>query len=509
MFSDEQSFTSVTLIAIIFSFAGWIFYCQFLHPLRTIPGPILASFSQAWIVYHTVRGDLEKAQRKLHKKHGYLIRIAPDEIACSDPEGIKIIYGKKTVFSKAESYAAFTPPTDVQDVGYAGHFATRDEKAHSQRREIVEKVYSLPSILQYEPLIDSCTDMFCSTMKEFANEKSVVDLGLWINRYTFDVIGELFFGTAFGFMRLRKDVGLCMTAVDTLRSTFAVKSALPPSLTYFYKLLTIYFMDTVKGAMVAVSKIDAAAMTAVRRRTEAIEQKKDKRRDLLRKMLDISAKTKDEKAFTRDHISFETQNAVFDGGDPTAIAINSILYHLVRNPSTYERVTAEIDAANLSLPVAYDDASKLPYLKACINEAMRIHPSVGATLSRVVPEAGATVSGFYIPGGNRVGINAAVVQFDEKVFGEDSEAFNPDRWFSSDKGKVTKMEETMLQFGMGPRQCIGQHIALVEIYKFVPHVMKLFHIRLEEPVKSWTTKTSWFSKQSSINVYIEERSAGN
>ena len=49
---------------------GWILYCSYFHPLRSIPGPFLASFSRVWIVSMTARGDMEKTERALHKKHG-------------------------------------------------------------------------------------------------------------------------------------------------------------------------------------------------------------------------------------------------------------------------------------------------------------------------------------------------------------------------------------------------------------------------------------------------------
>lgn len=98
--------TAVTAVSIYL--VGWIVYCHFFHPLRSIPGPFLASISRAWVVFKTMRGDMEHTQRALHKKHGndyqranagpqqanetgYLVRIAPNEVACSDPEAIKVI----------------------------------------------------------------------------------------------------------------------------------------------------------------------------------------------------------------------------------------------------------------------------------------------------------------------------------------------------------------------------------------------------------------------------------
>ena len=150
----------------------------------------------------------------------------------------------------------------------------------------------------------------------------------------------------------------------------------------------------------------------------------------------------------------------FAGADTTAIAVNSILYHLMRNPAAYEKLTAEIDAAmadgTLSIPVAYAEAIKLPYLKACINEGMRLHPSVGLTMPRLVPAGGATISGFYLPKGYHVGVNGAVVQYDKDVFGPDADNFNPNRWI---EGDAVRMDKTMIPFGAGPRTCIGKNVS--------------------------------------------------
>ena len=150
----------------------------------------------------------------------------------------------------------------------------------------------------------------------------------------------------------------------------------------------------------------------------------------------------------------------FAGADTTAIAINSILYHLMRNPAAYEKLAAEIDEAvadnRLSLPVSYVEAVKLPYLKACINEGMRLHPSVGLTMPRLIPIGGATISGLYFPEGYRVGINPAVVHYDKDIFGPDADRFNPDRWTIGD---AVRMEKTMVQFGAGTRTCIGKNVS--------------------------------------------------
>lgn len=142
------------------------------------------------------------------------------------------------------------------------------------------------------------------------------------------------------------------------------------------------------------------------------------------------------------------------GSDTTASALTSILYHLIKNPEAYGRLTQEIDeatrAGQLSYPnVRYNEATKLPYLDACCKEGMRIHPSIGLTIPREVPKGGCCVSGEWLVEGTRVGVNAAVIHRDKKIFGRDAEEFNPDRWIRED---AANMDRHMFQ--VNPRRVL-------------------------------------------------------
>lgn len=48
-------------------------------------------------------------------------------------------------------------------------------------------------------------------------------------------------------------------------------------------------------------------------------------------------------------------------------------------------------------PISFKDAQALPYLQACIKEAMRLHPATGLPLARVVPRGGTTINDIYFP----------------------------------------------------------------------------------------------------------------
>ena len=133
----------------------------------------------------------------------------------------------------------------------------------------------------------------------------------------------------------------------------------------------------------------------------------------------------------------------------------------MRHPAALNRLHDEIDAAasaaQLSNPVTYAEATKLPYLTAVVKEGMRLHPSVGLTMPRHVPAGGARISGFFIPAGYRVGMNGAVVQHDREIFGDDADAFRPERWLDAEA--AAGMEKAMLIFGAGTRTCIGKNVS--------------------------------------------------
>jgi cytochrome P450 len=118
----------------------------------------------------------------------------------------------------------------------------------------------------------------------------------------------------------------------------------------------------------------------------------------------------------------------------------------MRTPAVYAKLTAEIDQADkaglLSPDIQYHEAVGLPYLMACCKEGMRLHPSVGMTLPRRVPRGGCVIAGRWFPEGTRVGVNAAVVQRDQAVFGSDANEFVPERWFRAD---AARMERYMFQ----------------------------------------------------------------
>lgn len=108
------------------------------------------------------------------------------------------------------------------------------------------------------------------------------------------------------------------------------------------------------------------------------------RTDMAQQVFDIDEKDGEKVDFRWGDVEQESYGALFAGSDTTAIAFRSLFYHLMHSPDLYERLQEEFDAAvaegRLSMPTTYKQASQLPFLTACIKEALRIHP--GAQLCK-------------------------------------------------------------------------------------------------------------------------------
>jgi cytochrome P450 len=135
-------------------------------------------------------------------------------------------------------------------------------------------------------------------------------------------------------------------------------------------------------------------------------------------------------------------NNVGAGSDTTGITLAAVFYHLLSNPHSLKVLQDEIQGTQFARDsaVSWKEAQSMPYLQACIKEALRLHPAVGMPLERVVPEGGMSVAGNWFQPGTIVGVNAWVLHRNKDVFGQDAEFWNPDRWVKAGTQQLRAME---------------------------------------------------------------------
>lgn len=139
--------------------------------------------------------------------------------------------------------------------------------------------------------------------------------------------------------------------------------------------------------------------------------------------------------------------------------MQSFFWHVLDSKPAYQSIVREIETAVKDgvIPatgnISWNEAQNLPYLQACLKEAMRVRPAVGLNITRLVPPEGAELDGHRFPGGVSIAANGWVLHRDKEIFGADADVFRPERWLE-DEENSKKMERYMFQVSTFSRYAV-------------------------------------------------------
>ena len=162
-FDNEYTTTIISASAIVILAIHVVPYVVDAHGIRSIPGPWIAKFTDAWLGRVAARGHRSEVVHGIHKKYGEpnppdsvyvvlthpagtFVRLAPNHVSISDPDALQIVYAHGNGSLKSDFYDAFVSI-------HRGLFNTRDRADHARKRKIVSHIFSLKNVLEFEPYI--------------------------------------------------------------------------------------------------------------------------------------------------------------------------------------------------------------------------------------------------------------------------------------------------------------------------------------------------------------------
>ena len=173
----------------------------------------------------------------------------------------------------------------------------------------------------------------------------------------------------------------------------------------------------------------------------------------------------------------EAQALLFGGSESSGNTCTIGLFHALQDPEILRKLKSELSGSwprLMDMP-SLEELEKLPYLTAFIKESLRVAPGVPTPLLRTVPQNRANISGKEIPGGTIVGMGGTFVHSSGDVFSQ-PERFDPDRWLQPNSASS---EKRLVPFSRGPRACMGQKLAICELYLAFAALFRRFDIRLD------------------------------
>ncbi|KAF2152237.1 cytochrome P450 monooxygenase [Myriangium duriaei CBS 260.36] len=425
----------------------------------------------------------------LHQKHPVL-RIGPNSLSFSDPRAIKDIYGHATKCSKDNFYS--------EVAGTHFHLADVIDKAeHARKRRVLSSAFAIKNLVEWEYKVSDMTGRMVKAFDKLCTEPLApgrlpttedlnVDFRNWSNLFTIAAIANI---------GLSEDIGFLDRGDDHIISETpgGEKKLVPFRDSLFASVWTASNLAWAYGWYGALRRISKVVSSTYRRRwamakdwdgivynraTTRLQryQAGEKCDDFFTSLMED--KTGNPNDLPWGEIVAEISIMMNAGSDTTAIAINGCLYNLMRNPDCLAKLRSELDEALHGEVIApYEKVKRLPYLRACLDENLRIQPPVSFGLPRKTPPEGAYVAGDFIPGNTSVSMSAYVVHHNKKIF-EDPEVFRPERWLG-DAGK--ELQQYFVAFSTGARGCIGRNISYLEQTILIATLVHRYDFALPSP----------------------------
>lgn len=169
----------------------------------------------------------------------------------------------------------------------------------------------------------------------------------------------------------------------------------------------------------------------------------------------------------------EVMTIFIAGHETTANALTWAFYVLAQNPQAEQKLKEEVDTVLQGKPVSFENLRSLAYTRMVIDEVMRLYPPAWIIGRKNVEDD--EIAGFYIPAGTNCLIPTLSIHRSPK-FWKDPLTFDPER-FSPEKVKEQK-KYTYFPFGGGPRLCIGNNFALMEMQVVLASVVQRYTFEL-------------------------------
>ncbi|KAB8216388.1 cytochrome P450 [Aspergillus novoparasiticus] len=458
-------YLALSAVIVVYGLSS-IIYNLFFHKLSAFPGPLLGRASLLWRIYHTQRGRIHLAIADLHRKYGPVVRISPNELYFSSVESWKAIYGHRTsglpTPIKSEFYDIYGAGFNSLCIG-----SERDPAKHGKMRKMLSAAFATKSLVEQEHIISSAVDEFIGRIgRDGGPDSPGLNMTKWYEMVAFDILGEMAFGQSFqsvksGKLHFWSEIIVnhlyFITLIDNLRR-------LP---------LVVPLARLLWPSTVAVrNKNSEYSRQKVRERLE----KSSTRKDFLSTIVSEYKRGNIDKEEMTAHVSTLT----IAGGETVATFLAAATYYLLQNPECYQKLQQEIT----NRFVSYDEinataARQLPYLQAVINEGLRIYAPGSQGFPRLSP--GMHVGEYYVPRGAEIYTSAWTVTHSEEYFAEPMR-FKPERWLDPESSDV---KEASQPFSMGPRGCLGQNFAYMEINLILAKMLWKYHLSLVNPALDW------------------------
>ncbi|KAH8273663.1 hypothetical protein KR018_007557 [Drosophila ironensis] len=433
------------------------------------PAEILATFFDWWYDY---------------SKSNFLFWIGYSaHLVVTEPKHLEYILNSQQLIQKSTIYSLLHPWLG------SGLLTSYGSKWHKHRKMITPSFHF--NILQdFHQAMNENATKFIAQLKKAAAGDTIIDFQEHANYLTLDVICDTAMGVSLNAMEERDSS--IVQAFRDMCYTINMRAFHPFKRSHrLYSILPEFaeFQRTLKTLQDFTYDIIEKRVTALRKGISAKAQDPSVPRKKMAFLDTLLSTTIDGRPLTRQEIYEEVSTFMFEGHDTTTSGVAFGVYLLSRHPEIQQKLyneQCEIMGNDMNRDVSFQEIAQMKYLDLFIKEAQRVYPSV-PFIGRYC-DRDYDINGTLVPKGTTINIPIVLLGYNDRIF-KDPYHFRPERFEEERPGPFE-----YVPFSAGPRNCIGQKFALLELKTAISKVIRSFEVlpALDELV----------SRDGRLNTYL-------
>jgi cytochrome P450 len=330
---------------------------------------------------------------------------------------------------------------------------TSEGAFHLRQRRLMQPAFHKERIASYGHTMVACADRMCCG---------------WANGATLDVAQEMTRLTLSIAGKTLLDVDVESQAAEVGRAITDVMESFWLTMMPFGDLIEWLPVGRLRRARLARERLDAMIYRMIADRRSSARDRGD-----VLSMLLLAPDEDDGSLMSDRQVRDEAMTILLAGHETTANALTWIWYLLSQSADAEAKLHAEVDRTLQGrLPTAAD-TPLLPFVERVVSEAMRLYPpawSIGRRAIEPYP------IGQYVAPARAIFLMSPWVTHRDARFFAQPERFDPDRWTTEFRTALPKF--AYFPFGGGPRQCLGESFAWMELVLLVSTIAQHWKFRL-------------------------------
>lgn len=414
------------------------------------------------------------ALHKLVKKYGRMFPLQVPGIRfylCTDADVLQDMLQRPDTFQK------LLPPANM-DIGNIREHTLKDalftaadnEEIWHVAHRILMPGFSAQAIRHYynrmveigDELIDHFTNM---------PPKQPILITDWMTRMTFEVIGYAGFSYRFHCLNENELPPFVKAMITTFIDAKGAAQRILPKFCYYFSR-----KKREKADALLCETVDGI----IRKRKEQMARGEDFPKDLLHLMLTGKDRVSGQQ-LSEENIRYQLIGFLTAGHETTSGLLAYAIYRILSNPDVEAKLIEEADRVlgrDYSYKPTFEDIEKLQYTECVLKETLRINPTAPGFYKSTMKDT--VAAGKYpLKEGDLVLFLLSSLHGDSKYWGEDTEAFDPDRFLP--ELELKRHPHCYHPFGAGMRSCIGFQFAMIEAKMVLARLYQRFRFRLHDP----------------------------